>query len=78
MGPKKGRRLRRIEVPTDSVPEFELGDTEADIQQRREKREEQAQRRELQKVGPGLRKATQKLRLEEKQDIYRTDSHEEI
>ena len=25
MGSKKGRRVRKIEVPTDSVPEFELG-----------------------------------------------------
>ena len=24
MGPKKGRRMRKIEVPTDSVSEFEL------------------------------------------------------
>ena len=39
MGPKKGRRVRKIEVPTDSVPEFELGDTEADIKRRREERE---------------------------------------
>ena len=39
MGPKKGRRVSKIEVPTDSVPEFELGDTAADIQWRREKRE---------------------------------------
>ena len=31
MGPKK--------VPTDSVPELELGDTAADIQRRREERE---------------------------------------
>ena len=36
MGPKKGRRERKIEVPTDSVPKFELGDTAADIQRRRE------------------------------------------
>ena len=27
MVPKKGRRVREIEVPTDSVPEFKLGDT---------------------------------------------------
>ena len=39
MGPKKGRRVRKIEVPTDSVPEFELLDTAADIQQRRQDRE---------------------------------------
>ena len=39
MGPKEGRRVSKIEVPTDSVPAFELGDTVADIQQRREERE---------------------------------------
>ena len=39
MGPKNGRRLRKIEVTTDSVSECELGDTAADIQQRREERE---------------------------------------
>ena len=32
MGPTKGRRVRKTEVSTDSVPEFELGDIEADIQ----------------------------------------------
>ena len=37
MGPKKSRRaVRRIEVPTETPPEFELGDTVADIQRRRE------------------------------------------
>ena len=39
MVPKKRRRVTKIEVPTDSIPEFELGDTAADIQQRREERE---------------------------------------
>ena len=39
MGPKKGRRVRKIEVPTENVPEFELGDTVADIQQRRDDKE---------------------------------------
>ena len=40
MGPKKGRRVKQIEVPPDSVPEFELGgDTLADIHRRREDRE---------------------------------------
>ena len=42
MDPKKGRRVRKIEVPTDSVPEFELGDTAADIKQRRQERETRA------------------------------------
>ena len=27
MSPKKGRRVRKTDVPTDSVPEFELEDT---------------------------------------------------
>ena len=31
-----------IEVPTDSIPEFELGDTAADIQQRMQERETRA------------------------------------
>ena len=40
MVPNRGRRVRKIEVPTDNVPEFELGDTVADIQRRREKSED--------------------------------------
>ena len=28
---KKGRKMRKMEVPTDSVPAFKLGDTAADI-----------------------------------------------
>ena len=46
MGPKKGRRLRKIEVPTDSVPEFELADTAEDIQRSREEAQIQQQREE--------------------------------
>ena len=30
MGHKKGRCVRKKEVPTDSIPEFELGDTAAE------------------------------------------------
>ena len=44
MGPKKGRRVRKIEVPTGSVPEFELGDTASNIQ--RSKQERGARERE--------------------------------
>ena len=39
MDPKKGRRVRKIEVPTDTSTKFELGDTAAFIQRRREERE---------------------------------------
>ena len=48
MGSKKGRRVRKIEVPTDTPTEFELRDTAANIQRREErearKREEEAQK----------------------------------
>ena len=33
MGPKKGRRVRKIEVPTDSVPEFEWWGTATDMKE---------------------------------------------
>ena len=44
MGSKKGRRVRKIDIPTDSGPEFELGDTAADIQWRRDERQENGRR----------------------------------
>ena len=50
MGPKNDRKGRYIEVPTESVPGLELGDTAADIQWRGEReareREEAQQQRE--------------------------------
>ena len=36
MGPKKCRRVRKIEIPTDTPTEFELRGAVADIQQRKE------------------------------------------
>ena len=39
MGPKKGKRVRKIEVSTDTPPEFELGDMAAYIHQMRGERE---------------------------------------
>ena len=39
MSPKKGRRVRKIEVSNDSVPEFELRGTAMDIQWRSQERE---------------------------------------
>ena len=41
MGPKKGRRMKKIYFPTDKPTEFELVDTAADIQRRKEKRTEE-------------------------------------
>ena len=45
----RGRR-RKIEVPTDSQPQFELGDTAEDLEKRRREREEREER-ERQKRG---------------------------
>ena len=39
MGNRKSRRVSKMEVPTDTPTEFELGDTAADIQRRREESE---------------------------------------
>ena len=47
MGPEKGRRVRKIEF--DSVPEFQLGDTAAGIQQMMEEREARERVKEAQK-----------------------------
>ena len=79
MGPKKGRRaVKRIEVPTETPSEFELGDTLADIQRRKEEKEAQIQRegeargkkhtqqRQFKKSVQGQTEVTQKQRLEQK------------
>ena len=41
----RGRR-RKVEVPTDTQPQFELGDTAEDIDKRRREREERDGREE--------------------------------
>ena len=43
--------MRKIEVPTDTPTEFELGDTAADIQRRREKSEARQREEGGQKQG---------------------------
>ena len=70
MGRKNGRRVRKTEVPNDSVPEFELRDTVADIQQRREDREakekeeaqQQQQREEEAREGQEWRNSISKIK----------------
>ena len=47
MSRKKGRRLRKTDVP-DGVPEFDSGDTGADIQHRMEERETRQREEEAQ------------------------------
>ena len=49
MGPKKGRRVRKIEVFTDIPTEFELGDEAADIQTSREDRQQREREEEARK-----------------------------
>ena len=53
MGPKKGRRVRKIEVPTDSFPEFELWDTAADIQRRMRREAREMEEAQQQREGGG-------------------------
>ena len=42
----RGRR-RKFEVPTDTQPQFELGDTAEEKERRRREREEREERREM-------------------------------
>ena len=73
MKPKKGRRVRKIEVPTDSVLEFELGDKVADILQMRKEREGRQERGRGKKSMQGQTKMKQNWlrtqRLEERAQI---------
>ena len=46
----RGRR-RKIEVPTDTQPQFELGDTAEDIERRRREREERDEREREERAG---------------------------
>ena len=44
MGPKKSRKnARKIEIPTDTPKEFDLGDTAANIQGRGQREKEEAE-----------------------------------
>ena len=54
MGPKKGRRVRKIEVPTDKVPEFELGDSGREASEREEARREEARKDEASHLPEGV------------------------
>ena len=72
MGLKKGRRVRKIEVSTDSVPEFELG-TQQQISSRggRRGRPEIGRRHNNSNIGiwrPGRRKQEQRNRTLKRRD----------
>ena len=51
MIPKKGRRVRKIKIPTDKPIEFELGDMAAHIQKRREEKEARERKRHRNREG---------------------------
>ena len=63
----RGRR-RKIEVPTDTQPHFELGDTAEDIERRRREREErdEKERREQEERD---RERMERERREESQEM---------
>ena len=67
MGPKKGRRLRKIQFPTDSVPYSYRGYAAADIQWRREAKEREEAQKQRQ----------EEARREEEARPEETHSHEE-
>ena len=48
--PRGRRRKIEVHVPTDTQPEFELGDTAADIERRRQEREEREERETLERL----------------------------
>ena len=64
MGPKKGRRVRKTKVPINTVPEFEPGDTAADIKRRRQESEAREREEEAQKQREE-RSRREKARMEE-------------
>ena len=72
MSHKKGRGVRKIEVPKDTPTVFELGDTAADIQRRREERDQREREREEE----ALKQREERLR-EEAMRVEPTHSAEE-
>ena len=80
MGPKKGRQIaRKIEVPTDTPTEFELGYTPAETQSRRQDREqreraEKQQRKEREAWRRKLQSQTQQAMVEKRPRTERSES----
>ena len=68
----RGRR-RKIEVPTDTQLQFQLGDTTEDIEERRREREEREER-EKQEQEERDRKRLERVRKEQKSDLKQTQT----
>ena len=73
MGPKTGGRVRKIKVPTDSVPEFELGDTVANIQQMKEEKDAR-ERDEAQREEESRREETREEETHKRRELEKIDS----
>ena len=68
MGPIKGRRnVRKIEVLTDTLTEFELGDTASDIG-RRENRERGRHRNNTERQGRGRKSGGRKPHTQQRRE----------
>ena len=76
---RKGRR-RKIEVPTDTQPRFELGDTAEDIERRRREREErdEKERREQEERDREKMERERKEEEERGEKRMRTDTDTDV
>ena len=61
-------RWRKIEVPTDTQPQFELGDTAEDIERRRREREERDEREKVEQEERDRGRMRERERREENQE----------
>ena len=57
-----GRRIK-IEVPTDTQPQFELGDTAEDIERRREREEREERTRGEKRARKGEKRECEQTRI---------------
>ena len=75
----RGRR-RKIEVPRDTQPQFELGDTAADIQKKRREREERDERKRIKQEERDKermeRERGKRAQKEERGDVESTQSRQ--
>ena len=67
----RGRR-RKIEVPTDTRPQFELGDTAHDIERRRREREERERREQVARDRERIERGWKRARKGQKSDHEQT------
>ena len=71
----RGRR-RKIEVPTDTQPQFELGDTAADIERRRREQEERDRERMEREREENPERGEKRVRTDTDTDVESTQSRQ--